>query len=319
MKRVLITGISGFVGQHLTDYLKAHFPESVELYGTTRSLVNRDDKTFSNVKLLHAELTNQKDVDSVIGAVKPDEVYHLAALSSPAESFRAPNATIVNNVGAQIHLFEALRKYELLKTRVLIVTSSDMYGMVSRRDIPIDEKTSFHPGSPYAVSKITQDYLSMQYHASYKLPIIRVRPFTHVGPKQTEHFVLSAFAKQVALIEKGKQEPILKVGNLEAKRDFTDVRDMVRAHVLLMKKGVPGDVYNAGSGESTKIIVLLNKLLQLSTVKITTSVDPDRMRPSDIPEIRCDFRKLHRVTGWKPEIPFEQTLKDTLEYWRSVV
>lgn len=319
MKRVLITGITGFVGQHLTKYLKDHFPGSVEIYGTTRSLVDRGDETFAGVKLLHAELTLQKDLDDVVGRVKPDEVYHLAALSSPAESFLAPTETIANNVGAQAHLFEALRKSHLLETKVLIVTSSDIYGLVKRSDLPINEKTLFRPSSPYAVSKITQDYLAWQYYSSYGMPIIRVRPFPHVGPKQTDHFVLSSFAKQIALIEKGKQEPVVKVGNLEAKRDFTDVRDMVRAYVLLMKKGIPGDVYNAGSGESTKIIVLLNKLLVLSTAKITTSVDQSRMRPSDIPELRCDARKIRRVTGWQPEISLEQTLKDTLAYWRGVV
>lgn len=318
MKKVLITGISGFVGSYLVDHLLTQ-NSHLQLYGTTRSLVDRDDKILSHVKLLHAELTNAKDVSNVIKTVKPDEVYHLAALSSPAESFKTPIETITNNVSSQINLFEALREHELIKTKVLIVTSSDVYGIVKKSDLPIDEKVSFTPGSPYAVSKITQDYLAMQYFYSYKLPIIRVRPFTHVGPRQSDKFVISSFAKQIAAIEKGKQEPVLKVGNLEAKRDFTDVRDVVRAYCLLMKKGVAGDVYNVGSGRSRKIIEVLNKLLTLSTMKITTSIDSERMRPSDIPEVRCDYQKLRKVTGWKPEIPFEKTLEDILNYWRNTV
>jgi GDP-4-dehydro-6-deoxy-D-mannose reductase len=317
MKRILITGIGGFVGQHLTEYLRQQSSGNVEIFGTTRSLIDRNDASFSGVHMLHAELTLPKDMGNVIGRVKPDEVYHLAALSSPADSFKTPAETISNNVSAEAHLFEALRNHNLLKTKILIVTSSDMYGKVKKSDIPIDEDTPFHPANPYAVSKIAQDYLALQYYLSYQMHIIRVRPFTHVGPRQSDRFVLSSFAKQIALIEKGKQEPVLKVGNLDAKRDVTDVRDMVRAYVLLMKKGTPGAVYNAGSGESTKIIVLLNKLLSFSTVKITTSVDAARMRPSDITDIRCDYRKLRRTTGWKPEIPLEQTLHDILEYWRE--
>lgn len=318
MKKILITGITGFVGSHLTEYLLKH-SSNIQLFGTTRSLIDRSDKTFAQVKLLHAELTNQKDVSNIIETVRPDEVYHLAALSSPAESFKSPTETITNNVSAQVNLFEALRVHDLLSTKVIIITSSDMYGLVKPKDIPIDEETSFNPNSPYAVSKITQDYLAFQYHLSYKMPIIRVRPFAHVGPKQNDKFVIASFAKQIASIEKGIQEPILKVGNLEAKRDFTDVRDMVKAYTLLMKKGVPGEAYNIGSGKSRKIIEVLNKLLTLSSTQITTSVDAERMRPSDIPELCCNYDKMHKLTGWKPEIPFDKTLEDILNYWRSKV
>lgn len=318
MKKVLITGITGFVGKHLTTYLKEQENE-VELYGTTRSLVNREDTTFKDVTLLNAELTAEKDIDNVIATVKPDEVYHLAALSSPAESFKSPAQTISNNVNAEIFLLEALRKHNLLQTKVLIVATSDMYGIVQANDLPIDEDTPFNPTSPYAVSKITQDYLAFQYFMSYKMPIIRVRPFAHVGPEQTDRFVLATFAKQIALIEKGSQEPVLKVGNLEAKRDFTDVRDMVKAYTILMDKGVFGDVYNVGSGTSRRIKDVLDQMLALSSVAITTEEDPKRMRPSDIPELRCNYNKMHALTGWKPEIPFETTLKDILDYWREEV
>jgi GDP-4-dehydro-6-deoxy-D-mannose reductase len=175
------------------------------------------------------------------------------------------------------------------------------------------------PASPYAVSKIAQDYLGFQYSLSYKLPIIRVRSFNHIGPRQSPRFIAADFAKQIALIEKDQQEAVIKVGNLEAKRDFTDVRDVVRAYALLMEKGEKGEVYNIGSGISKSAQEILDMLLALSEKKITIQVDQSKMRPSDTPEIVCDHSKVTALTGWNPETPLEQTLKDTLEYWRKQV
>lgn len=318
MKKILITGITGFAGYHLTKHFLDNFSD-IELFGTVRSLIDREDSIYSRVTLLNAELTNEKDVSNVVRTIKPDEVYHLAALSSPAESFKTPAVTISNNTNAQINLLEALRQQELLETKVVIITSSEVYGLVKPEDIPIDEETLFTPSNPYAVSKIAQDYLALQYFLAYNMPIIRIRPFAHVGPRQSDKFVLASFAKQIAAIEKKRQPPFLKVGNLDAKRDFTDVRDMVKAYTLLMEKGEAGGVYNVGSGKSRKIIELLNKLLVLSTASITTQVDHERMRPSDIPEICCNYNKMHRLTGWEPEIPIDKTLRDILDYFRKVV
>jgi GDP-4-dehydro-6-deoxy-D-mannose reductase len=206
-----------------------------------------------------------------------------------------------------------------METKVLLVSSAEVYGHIRPDDLPVDEETPHRPANPYAVSKIAQDYLGFQYYLSYKLPIIRVRPFNHIGPGQKLGFVVSDFAKQVAEIEKGSQPPIIRVGNLEARRDFTDVRDIVKAYPLLLEKGEPGEVYNAGSGNSHSAKEIMEILLTLTTASVQVEQDPDRMRPSDIPEIRADITKIIEVTGWKPEIPFEQTIKDTLDYFRKVV
>ena len=315
MKKILITGITGFVGTYLAEYLSQD--SHVQLFGTTRSLIDREDETVSKITFMHADFGVQSDVYKIIEAVKPDEVYHLAALSSPAESIKKPSETIINNVNAQVFLLEALRSIGLLNTKVLVVCSSDEYGIVDQHHLPVDEDTLLRPANPYAVSKVTQDYLALQYFLSYKMPIVRVRPFPHVGPRQSEHFVLSTFAKQIAMIEKGLQEPTLKHGNLDAKRDFTDVRDMVRAYVLLMEKGEAGEVYNVGSGRSISINEALTMLLGMATVTITLEKDPERMRPSDMPNLFSDNAKMEQITNWKPEIPFEQTLKDILDYWRD--
>ncbi|MGH7203397.1 MAG: GDP-mannose 4,6-dehydratase, partial [Candidatus Levyibacteriota bacterium] len=184
---------------------------------------------------------------------------------------------------------------------------------------PVDENTPHRPANPYAVSKIAQDYLGFQYNLSYKLPIIRVRPFNHVGPGQAPTFVVSDFAKQIAEIEKGNREPVMRVGNLDAKRDFTDVRDMVRLYSLLIEKGEPGEVYNAGNGVSHSVQEVLDLLQSFSKMKITVQHDPAKMRPSDVPDIMCDRTKVTKATGWKPQISFETTIKDTLDYWRGIV
>jgi GDP-4-dehydro-6-deoxy-D-mannose reductase len=207
----------------------------------------------------------------------------------------------------------------LTNIRVLIVSTGEIYGAVLPSDIPIKETTAMRPVSPYAVSKIAQDYLSLQYHLSYHLDIIRVRPFNHIGPGQKAGYVVADFAKQIAEIEKGEREPIIHVGNLQAKRDFTDVRDMVKAYDLALQKGISGEAYNIGAGKSHEIAILLQKLLSFSSKKITVAVDQSLLRSLDVPEIRCDSTSFYQRTGWEPHIPFAKTLQDILDYWREIV
>ena len=314
MKKVLITGATGFVGKHLMESLLLQ-PET-EVVGTFRS---EPGAIPAGAKLEKVDLLNQDAVDVLIETYKPDDVYHLAGLPSAAESFKTPATSITNNIIAELSVLEALRKHELIETKVLVVSTAEVYGFITPDDLPIDESTDLRPVNPYAVSKIAQDYLGLQYRLSYRMNIVRVRPFNHIGPGQKESFVLSSFAKQIAEIEKGKVEPIMYVGNLEAKRDFTDVRDMVKAYQLALEKGEKGDVYNIGSGVSRRIADMLTTMLAFSTYKVEIKPDPDRFRPIDVPEIVCNCKKFQALTGWQPEIPFNQTLQDILDYWRKIV
>jgi GDP-4-dehydro-6-deoxy-D-mannose reductase len=313
-KKILITGASGFVGSHLVNSLSSD-PNSL-LFGTSfsKNKITNEGK----IKLSEVDLTDEKAVYSLVEEVKPDIIYHLAAFTSVADSFSSPKETILNNIACQINILEAMKKSNLLESKTLVVSSAEVYGSVSLQELPIDEETPLNPTNPYAVSKLTQDFLGRQYFLAYGLKTIRVRPFNHVGPGQSPDFVVATFAKKIAEIEKGKREPVLTAGNLEAKRDFTDVRDVVRAYQLLMEKGELGEVYNIGSGVSYKISDILDRLLSLTTVKIKVEVDKALLRPIDDPELVCNPVKIESL-GWKREIAIEQTLKDTLDYWRNII
>lgn len=313
--RALVTGAGGFVGRHLLSYLLQE--TDWEIHGNAHSSPAWA-ATLPAVRWVTCDLTRKGEPDSIIEQVRPDYVFHLAAQSNVQVAFKDPEATLINNVVSQLHLLDALRKF-VPEARILVICSSEQYGLVRPEDIPIDEDTPFRPNNPYAVSKIAQDALATQYFLSYGQKTIRVRPFNHVGPGQTEHFVTAAFARQVALIEAGLQEPVILVGNLEAERDFTDVRDMVRAYLLAVTRGESGEVYNIGSGRGYKMQWVLDTLLSMSSVKVEVRQDPAHMRPADIPILVCDPTCFHRQTGWKPEIPFEQTLRDILDYWRKAV
>jgi len=313
-KKVLITGVSGFVGSHLVSYLSSN--KEYSLFGT---FFSAKETTFNkDLTLTKVDLTNSNEVLSFLDSIKPDLVFHLAGLSAPSLSFKDPQKVITTNALVQINILEGLKNSNK-DARILSVTSADIYGIVKKEDLPIDEETPFRPANPYAVSKITQDYLAFQYFTSYGLQIIRVRPFNHIGPGQSPDFVVSSFAKKIATIEKGKIEPVMLVGNLEAKRDFTDVRDIVTAYEQAINKGKAGEAYNIGSGVSHKISEILEKLISLSNVKITIEQDPKLLRPSDEPELVCDNRKFVNLTSWKPQISLEKSLKDTLDYWRNKV
>jgi len=313
--KALITGISGFAGSHLAEFL---IEKGYEVFGTFF-----DKSTFSNlngfvnkIKVYRCDIRNYDALKNVIEDVKPDEIYHLAAISFVPTSLKEPKLTFDTNLYGTLNLYQAVIDLEI-NPMILFVGSADEYGVVKEKDIPIGESHPLLPVNPYSISKASADFLSFFYFKNYSLNIIRVRLFNHIGPKQSPEFVASDFAKQIAEIEKGLREPIIKVGNLEAKRDFTDVRDMVRGYWLALDKGEPGEVYNICSERAIRIKGLLNHLLELSSRKVEKMKDPKRMRPSDNPILQGDCSKFKRISGWKPEISLDKTLKDILDYWRK--
>jgi GDP-4-dehydro-6-deoxy-D-mannose reductase len=310
-----VTGAGGFVGRHLL----AHLLDSTDwhVYCSTRAQV-REAQLSERMSMLPCDLLDPERTRQMVEQVVPGFVFHLAAQSNVQQAFKDPEGTFTSNVVGQLNLLNALRTVAP-KARILVACSSEQYGLVRPEDTPIDEDVPFRPNNPYAVSKIAQDALALQHFLSWGQQTIRVRAFNHIGPGQSEHFVASAFARQVARIEVGLQEPVLQVGNLEAERDFTDVRDMVKAYLLAITKGEPGEVYNIGSGTAHTIQSLLDAFLSASKVPIEVRHDPTRMRPSDIPVLVCDASRFRERTGWAPEIPFEQTLLDILDYWRGRV
>jgi GDP-4-dehydro-6-deoxy-D-mannose reductase len=317
--RVLITGITGFAGSHLAEHILARHP-GVEVWGICRwrSRMENVASIRDRIKLMEADLKDMASLERVLAEARPDRIFHLAAQSYVPASWNYPAETFTINAVGQVNLFEALRRLEL-SPRIQVAGSSEEYGRVFPHEVPMKETNPLRPLSPYAVSKVAQDLLAYQYFMSYGMPIVRTRGFNHTGPRRGEVFVTSAFARQIAEIEKGRREPVIKVGNLEARRDFSDVRDIVAAYWLSLEKGVAGEVYNIGSGVARSIGELLEALLALSSVKVRVEVDPARLRPSDVPILLADSAKFAELTGWRPTIPFEQTLGDLLDYWRGRV
>jgi GDP-4-dehydro-6-deoxy-D-mannose reductase len=316
MKKALITGAAGFVGSHLSGHLVTN---GIEVYGLihpehssqhTKSLEKK-------IKIIKCDILKRKDLENILKNQDFEYVFHLAAFSSPPQSFLNPKETLENNIIGELNLLEILVKIGS-SAQVLIVGSADEYGTAPKRYLPIDEDTPLAPQSPYAVSKIAQDMLGLQFYLRHKLNLIRVRPFNHIGPGQSKTFVVPAFASQIAKLEKAGGGEIL-VGNLNSWRDFTDVRDMVRAYLLALEKADPGDVYNIGSGKAYKIADILKELISFSKVEIKVKQDPKLIRDMDIEKISCDFSKFKKQTGWYPQIPITRTLFDTIEYERHMV
>lgn len=317
-ERALITGITGFVGSHLAEFL---IGKGYEVSGIRRwrSKTDNIDHIKNKIKLLEADMRDGHSLIEVIKEVEPHYIFHLASQSFVPMSWRAPADTIETNVVGTIHLFEAIRKTET-EPKIQVAGSSEEYGLVYQNELPIKETNPLRPLSPYGVSKVAQDKLSFQYHRSYGLKIVVTRAFNHTGPRRGEVFVTSNFAKQIAEIEKGLRNPIIHVGNLEAQRDFTDVRDIVRAYLLSLQKCSFGEVYNVCSEKSRRIQEVLDLLLGMSKAKnIKVKQDPERMRPSDVEVLLGNCSKFKKATGWKPEIKFEKTMRDLLDYWREKV
>jgi GDP-4-dehydro-6-deoxy-D-mannose reductase len=317
MKRILVTGASGFVGSHLCEHLSGN---DYEIFGTVFG--NSPDFLLKEIPQDHLRdinLLSRDAVNALIDEIQPQIVFHLAALSSPKASFSDPGTTLSNNLMGQLFLLDALRHHGKKIEKIVVISSAEVYGNVSEDNIPIDEECPMRPLSPYAVSKIAQDYLALQYYLSHQLPIVRFRPANHTGERQSADFVVPAFAKQIAQIESGIQSPTIKVGNLEAVRDFTDVLDVVKAYELVIKNGKPGEVYNLGSGKGVSIREILDLLLAQAKSKVTVSVDKDKYLPVDIPHVVMDTLKYQKASGWKADIPLETTLERVLHYWRQQI
>ena len=314
--RVLITGMNGFAGSHLADFLLTQ--PDLQLFGAGLGSVENIAHLSGRAPFIDGNLTEPKVTRALLEQTQPERIYHLAGQAFAPTSWQDPWGTIEINLRSQVNLLQSVADLKL-DARILVIGSIDEYGRVEPGAMPVAENTAMQPDSPYGVSKIAQDFLGLQYFFSHHLPIVRVRPSNHIGPRQNEQFVTSNFAKQIAEIEAGQRDPIVHVGNLTAQRDFTDVRDMMRAYALALERGDPGDVYCIGSEHAVSIQHTLDVLLQASHVKIRVEQDPTRFRPSDTPVMYYDTQKFRAKTGWAPTISLEQSLRDILDYWRERV
>jgi GDP-4-dehydro-6-deoxy-D-mannose reductase len=311
--RVLITGVSGFVGGHVVDLLRWEHPEA-EVFGLDNRPGNR--ARALRIEVVQADLEDAACVRQALERVRPDRVIHLAAQSSPQRSWEDPAGTLKTNLLGLLHLLEGARALAL-EPRLLVVGSAEEYGLVRPEDTPLREDHRLRPASPYAVSKVAQGFLALQYALSLGLFIVRTRTFHHTGPRRGEQFAESSFARQLAEIEAGRRPPRLEVGNLDAVRDFTDVRDVVRAYWALLDQGAPGEVYNVCSGRGVRLADLLEELVRQSGLEVEVHVDPARLRPVDVPVLVGDPSRLQAATGWQPRIPLARTLRDLLDHWRE--
>lgn len=314
--RALITGVNGFVGNHLTNYLLS---QGIEVFGTTSQINSKYSE--ANPKLFINDLTSEQSIIKLLNEIQPNHIYHLAGQSNVKGSWDSKVETIHVNVNLTINLLEAVRKSSIVdKVRVVTVGSSEEYGRVTDMTLPIDESVSLKPTNPYGISKATVSYFAKQYHDAYGMKIVHVRPFNHIGPGQKLGFVVTDFSSQIIDIEKETgDKKIIRVGNLEAQRDFTDVRDIVRAYYLLLTTTSTafGEVYNVCSGVPITISSILDKLLSFSHQKIEVFVDPTKLRPIDIPLYIGNNKKINQITGWKPEFSLNTTLSDVLDYIRK--
>lgn len=312
--KVLITGITGFVGSHLAE---AYLKNGDEVFGTFMYHHLDDEKDRiedfeDQITLFDCDLTDRNSVHKVLSTVKPDIIHHLAAQSFVRASWDNPEFTITNNILCQLNIFEVVRQLEL-DPIIHIAGSSEEYGKLELTEIPTNEKALLRPMSPYAVSKIAQDMLAQQYYMSYGMKTVITRAFNHEGPRRGKQFVTSAFASQIADIEKNGKDKIIKVGNLEAERDYTDISDMIKAYMLAVKKCNYGEPYNICSGETHRIEEILNHYIDGKDIKVEQ--DPDRMRPSDLPILWGNSSKFKNATGWEPLVSFEEMLDKIYDYW----
>ena len=321
----MITGITGMVGSHLTDFLIEH--TDWEVHGICRwrsPLVNLEDQTErindgDRLFLHYADLRDPISIDHAIKEVKPDFVFHLAAQSFPKTSFESPLDTYETNIQGTESVLNSIRQH-CEKAVVHICASSEVFGRVSADKLPIDEECSFHPASPYAISKVATDLIGRYYGEAYGMKVMTTRMFTHTGPRRGDVFAESSFAKQLALIEIGKQDPTIKVGNLDSLRTWSDVRDAVRAYYMLVTvKPISGEYYNIGGTFSCSVSDMLDTLIDLSGLDVNIETDPSRIRPIDADLQVPNTEKFYSHTGWEPKILYEETMSDLLNYWRARV
>ncbi len=319
---ILITGAAGLAGSHLVDLALSRAPAS-KIHCLVKTHTSNLKHLFGEPRvILHqVDLNDRKTLTDLLQVIQPGFIFHLAAQSFVAPAIADPSATITNNAKGTINLFEAVLAAGLLKTRILNAGSSDQYGFIMPEDLPVKENTPFRPGNPYAVSKITQEMLGYQYFRSAGLQVVATRAFNHLGPRQSENLAAAAFARQIALAEAGIISPVIKVGNLEASRDFADVRDIVKGYWLSLanKNCLAGEAYNLCSGQPINMAEVLDKLRQISKLSLKVKADPSKLRPSDLPVLYGDYTRFKAATGWEPAIPLETSLLDLLEYWRAKV
>ena len=309
--KALVVGGGGFVGPYLVRHLKDELGYEVTVTKTEKETLAMDGAVVKNLDIL-----DKNQISELLNEEKPDYLFHLAAQSSVAYSWKNPTLTDDVNIKGCVNLLEAVKDADE-KPRVLLIGSGEEYGHIKKDECPIIEDNVLRPGNIYAATKSCQNMLGKIYSDAYGLDIMMVRAFNHIGPNQTPVFVVADFCKQVADIEKGKQEPVIYVGNLSAKRDFTDVRDVVKAYALLVKGGKRGETYNVGRGHAVAIEDILKEIVSMSDKDIEVKVDEKKLRPVDVPIIEPDIEKIKKEVGWEPVIELRQTLEETLEYWRS--
>jgi len=314
--RVLITGIAGFAGSHLAELL---LEEGAEVHGSLfPEEPTRNVEPFRpHLRLSICDVRDAEAVRELVAEAKPDEIYHLAAVTFIPESIDDPRLTYDTNLFGTMNVLEATKKLTGAPS-VLFVGSADVYGTIRKEENPVDEGAPLRPANPYSVSKVSADMLAYQYGLSNDMHIIRVRPFNHTGPRQSPRFVCSDFARQVVEVEKGRHASEISVGNLKPRRDFTDVRDVVRAYRDVLRGGEPGEAYNVCSGSSESVGEILYMLMSISGLQLNIVESPDRLRKTDVEEAIGDYGKIEKAVGWRPSIPIMKTLEDTIDYWRGI-
>lgn len=309
-KKALIIGAGGFVGNYIIKHFQNDLSWQVEVTKMEHENIGSEVKTYN------LDILDISQIKQVLNASRPDYIVHLAAQSSVALSWKNPTLTVDVNIKGSINVMDAVRDLDY-KPRLLLIGSGEEYGHIKPEETPIVEDNVRRPGNIYAATKACQNMIGKIYADGYDMDIMMVRAFNHIGPNQAPIFVVADFCKQVAEIEKGIKEPIIKVGNLSAKRDFTDVRDVVRAYGLILQKGKKGETYNVGSGNAVAIQMILDKIIAMSSIDIKEEVDPNKLRPVDVPIIEADTNKLRETTGWEQTIELDTTLEETLNYWRN--
>lgn len=311
--KALIIGASGFVGPHLAKEIKKSLFCEV-ITATSRGI---DRLGIGEDKTVQLNILNIEQISEILSEEKPDYIFHLAAQSSVALSWKDPKSTVDINIIGAINLINAIQ-HSGYSPKVLITGSSEEYGKVRECDNPIIESAVLSPANVYAVTKACQNMMATIYSRAYGLPLVMTRSFNHIGPGQSPQFVVADFCNQAVEIEKGIRQPVIRVGNLSAKRDFTDVRDVVKAYCRLIQYGRPGETYNVGSGHAIAVQDILDTILAQTKARVKVEIDPSKLRPVDVPVIEADISKIYKDTGWKPAISLAQTITDTLQYWRNL-
>ncbi len=313
MKKALIIGAAGFVGGYLASYLREKLGMEVHVTKLPAEKFGGNSDRVYDLNIL-----NKEEIVSLLFEARPDYIFHLAAQSSVGMAWKNPLLTIDINIKGSVNVMDAVREL-YYKPRVLLIGSGEEYGHIKEGEIPIREENRIRPGNIYAATKACQNMIGNIYAQAYDMEVMMVRAFNHIGPSQASIFVVSDFCRQVAEIEKGIREPVMYVGNLNARRDFTDVRDVVEAYGLLAEHGKAGETYNVGRGEAVSIKEILEMIIALSGHDIKIEIDKNKLRPVDVPIIEADISKISSLTGWEPKIPLKQTIEETLNYWRQTI